>query len=190
MEAEQALAKVKKLNHINRLQRKYPDWLSSVDKTMFSDSLRFPNVINAKRGEIVLKQYCAECPQLVLKVIKIENVELCKLKYIYINGSEYSRTKIDSLRKVIIKRYKNGEDFVTLVKEYTMDNNPTGDLGWFYRGMMVDKFDRAVRPRSKGEIFKVDVKNNKWYYVVLKTHDNKMEKAVVSIMISCATAEK
>jgi len=64
-----------------------------------------------------------------------------------------------------------------------MDGNPTGDLDWFGKGMMVEEFDKAVRNRNKDEIFTVDVDNKKWYYVVLKTHDNKMEKAKISVMI-------
>jgi hypothetical protein len=48
---------------------------------------------------------------------------------------------------------------------------------------MVEEFDNIVRPRNKGEIFTLDVESENWYYVVLKTHENRMEKAVRSIMI-------
>ena len=182
-EGENALKKIKKIEQIDKLKQKYPSWYISIDKTMLSDSLIFPDIIKAKIGDIVLKQYNSNAPKFVMKVLKVENEELCKVKYIYLSGGKYSKIEIDSLRALIIKRYNNGEDFEILVKEYTMDNNPTGDLGWFYKGMMVDKFDDAVRKRKKGEIFTVDVEDKNWYYVVLKNHDNKTEKVIKSIMI-------
>jgi len=182
-EAENALRDVNKIEQFDKFKKQHQDWDISIDKTMTSDSLLFPNITNAKIGDIVLKQYNSNAPKYVMKVLKIENEELCKIKYIYISGAEYSKSEIDSLRTLIIERFKNGENFEALVKEYTMDFNPTGDLGWFYKGMMVDQFDKAVRNRSKGEIFTVDVEDKYWYYVILKTHDNKMEKAIKSIMI-------
>lgn len=184
-DAEKALKKIKKIDEIQKLRNKYPNWYISIDKTILSDSLVFPHIINAKIGDIVMKQYYPKSPKFVLKVLKFDKEELCKVKYIYLNGKEYSKSEIDSIRTIIIKRYKEGETFESLAKEYTMDNNPTGDLNWFYKGVMVEKFDNAVRGRKKGELFTVDVEEKKWHYVVLKTHDNKIEKVIVSIMIKC-----
>jgi hypothetical protein len=182
-EATKVIKKIKKIEKIDKLKKKYPDWYISVDKTMISDSSRFPEIIKADIGDIILKQYNPNAPRFVLKVLSIEEEELCKAKYIYISGVAYNKFEIDSIRTLILDRFKNGEDFETLAKEYTMDNNPTGDLNWFYKGMMVDEFDKAVRYRKKDEIFTVDVDSKNWYYVVLKTHDNKREKAIKSVMI-------
>jgi hypothetical protein len=55
---------------------------------------------------------------------------------------------------------------------------------------MVDEFDSAVRQREKGEIFNVDLPEYNWYYVILKTHDNKMEKVFTSIVINCGKQKK
>ena len=182
-EAEKALKKINKIEQVDELKNKNPDWYVSIDKTMLSDSLSFPDIVKAKIGDIVLKQYNPNAPRFVMKVLEVGDEELCKVKYIYLNGEKKSKSEIDSLRTLIINRYNNGEHFEYLVKEYTMDSNPTGDLGWFYKGMMVDEFDDAVRTKEKGDIFTVDVKDNKWYYVVLKNHDNKIEKTIKSIMI-------
>jgi hypothetical protein len=182
-EAEKALKKIKKIEQIDKLKAEHPDWSISLDKTPLSDSLDFPAIVKAKIGDIVLKQYNPNAPKFVMKVLEVDNEEVCKVKYIYLNGKKYSKSEIDSLRALIMNRYSNGEDFETLVKEYTMDSNPTGDLGWFYKGMMVDKFDSAVRNRAKGEIFTIDIEDNSWYYVVLKNHDNKLEKIIKSVMI-------
>jgi parvulin-like peptidyl-prolyl isomerase len=182
-EATKALRKVKEVEQIDVLKTQYPKWTIYTDKTMYSDSSKFPAIINAKIGDIVLKQYNSKAPTYVIKVVKDQDEELCKVKYIYLDGSKLSTAKIDSIRTKIIDRYTKGEDFLALVKEYTMDGNPTGDLDWFAKGMMDEEFDSKVRNRKKGEIFTVDVNKNKWYYVVLKTHANKMEKARLAIMI-------
>lgn len=183
-EAAKALKKINSIEQIDALKTEHPEWNISDDITLYSDSNQFPNIIlMAKVGDIVVKQYNPQAPTYVAKIIKDQDVELCKVKYIYLNGSKLSALAIDSIRTQIIDRYRNGEDFEDLVKIYTMDKNPTGDLGWFYKGMMVEDFDSAVRGRKKGEIFTVDVIDNKWYYVVLKTYDNKVEKAKLAVKI-------
>ena len=181
--ATAALEEIDNLSQFDQLKANHPDWKVSIDKTLISDSERFPKIVAAKEGDIIKKQYNPNAPSYVLKVLNIEDEELCKLKYIYLDGTKYSKPEIDSIRTKIIKRYKEGEKFLTLVNEYTMDGNPTGDLGWFYKGMMVSEFDDVIQNRTKGEIFTVDVDENNWFYVVLKNHDNKVEKAINGIMI-------
>lgn len=182
-EVTKALKNVNNLDQVNELKEKHPYWTISIDKTLISDSTKFPNVTTAQIGDIVSKQYNSKAPKFALKILSTEDEELCKVKYIYLDGNKYSKEEIDSIRTIIINRYENGEDFVSLVKEYNMDGNPNGDLGWFYKGMMVEEFDTAVRNRSKGDIFTVDVDKNNWYYVVLKNNDNKTEKAILGIKI-------
>lgn len=182
-QATKAIKKVNNIEQLKSLKEKYPDWDISNDKTLLSDSLKFPDIVVARKGDVVTKQYYANAPRYVLKVLNIEEEELCKVKYIYLDGSKYSKSEIDSIRTIIIQRYEAGEKFETLVKEYTMDGNPTGDLNWFYQGMMVDEFDRTVRGKTKGEIFNVNVEKKNWFYVVLKNHDNKYEKVFKGIKI-------
>jgi len=182
-EAKRALVTINSLGQIDELKNQYPTWTIYEDKTVYSDSSKFPDIIKANVGDVVLKQFNPNAPTFVIKILTETEEELCKLKYIYLSGNKLSKLQIDSLRTIIINRYKNGTDFEMLAKKYTMDKNPTGDLDWFSKGMMVEEFDKAVRYRKKGEIFTVDVTNKDWFYVVLKTHDNKMEKAKVAVMI-------
>ena len=182
-EAKKALRKINSLEQIDSLKSQHPNWTIYEDKTMQSDSSKFPDIIKAKVGDVVLKQYNPKAPTFVVKILAEREEELCKLKYIYLDGSKLSTSQIDSVRTVTLNRYKSGEEFETLVNAYTMDGNSTGDLDWFSKGMMVEEFDNAVRNRKKDEIFTVDVNKNKWYYVVLKTHDNKVEKAKIAVMI-------
>ena len=82
-----------------------------------------------------------------------------------------------------ISQFKNGVSFDTLVKQYTMDGNPSGILDWFLKGKMAPEFDKAVWHRPQGSIFTVDVPYKKWYYVVLKTDSNRTECAIDCISI-------
>jgi len=63
------------------LREKYPNWSISIDKTLAADSTKFPEIVSAKKGDIVKKQYNLKAPTFVLKVLNIEEEELCKIKY-------------------------------------------------------------------------------------------------------------
>lgn len=180
--AIKALKNINSLNQIEALKKKYPNWNIYADKTMYSDSIRFPEIIKAKVGDVLLKQYHSEEPTYVIKILADRYEELCKLKYICLNSNQLTQKEIDSLKTVIVSKYKNGVDFDTLIKAYNMDNS-RGELDWFYKGMMGEEFDGAVFNRKKGEIFTVDVKKTKWFYIILKSHDNVIEKAKVAVKI-------
>jgi hypothetical protein len=185
--AKKALKKINNLEQMEDFKSQYPNWEIYEDKTMESDSVDFPEISKAKPGDVLLKQFKSYAFTFVLKILAEREEELCKLKYIYLDGNVLSLTQIDSIRTVILAKYKSGDSFESLVKAYTMDSNPTGDLDWFSKGMMVEQFDMAVRDRKKDEIFPVDVVDKKWYYIVLKTHANKVGKAKISVIIKYNT---
>lgn len=175
--------KVNSLDQVDSLRIEYPNLDISVSTFLVSDSLLFPEIISAEIGQVIQKKKLPILPMSNYKIFGIQDEEVCKVKYIYLSGKTYDPSQVDSLREIIINKYKAGEDFTTLVEEYTMDNNLTGEISWFYEGMMVKEFDDGVRKRKKGEIFTVDVKEQNWYYVVLKTHENKFVKAIKAIEI-------
>lgn len=115
---------------------------------------------------------------LVYKILAIDSVFSFRASYIYLNGASLTKPQIDSLRKLIIAKYKAGEYFIQLAAQYNMDGNPTGDTGWFPEERMVPGFEMAVRNHKKGDIFTVDTPEQNWYHVVLKTHDNTWLKDV------------
>ena len=135
---------------------------SDVDKKLFM----------MKSGEI----FWAD--NVIYKIIKSTTALSFRASYIYMDGNKLSIQSIDSLRKVILTKYKNGTSFLDLVKEYNMDRNPTGDLGWFTEGMMVKEFEMAVRQHKANDIFTIDIPSNKWYYVTLKTFDDRNVKTL------------
>ena len=100
-----------------------------------------------------------------------------RASYIYLDGTKLKKTEIDSLRPIIIQKFENGISFEDLNEEYNMDPNPNkGDLGWFKKGAMVLEFEKAIREHKLDEIFTVDIPERNWYYVALKTFDNRQNK--------------
>jgi len=177
------LERVDDIEQVDSLQKIHPQLDISSRTFLVSDSSRFPRFISAKKGQIIQKRDLPVLPLSNYKIFGKHEVEVCKVKYIFLSGDKYDSFQIDSLRQTIIERYKAGQDFTVLVNEYTMDGNPTGETTWFYRGMLVQEFDDAVRKRKKDEIFTVDVAEQNWYYVVLKTHENKYVEAIKAIEI-------
>lgn len=109
----------------------------------------------------------------ICKIIESRKTIAFRVSYIYLDGNKLSIESINKLRTTILGKYKNGTSFVDLVKEYSMDNSPNGDLGWFAEGIMVSGFETAIKNHKLNDIFTIDIPNEKWYYVTLKTFENK-----------------
>ncbi len=107
------------------------------------------------------------------KVLSVNKAIAYRVSYVYLDGSKLSIIKINKLRTEIIKQYKKGIKISELAKKYTMDTNVTGDLNWFLEGMMYVEFENTIKTHKLGEIYTVDILSKKWYYVVLKTHNEK-----------------
>lgn len=186
-EANNALRNITSLDQVDSLKQAHPDWYITITKTLpvgFSyDSVLYNTFV----GEVIQTQYSESAPKFYRKVIEKGEEEACKVNYIYLNGKKHNKKEIEEIRKQIIDQYNSGTSFIELVKEYNEDGNPTGELDWFYKGMMDDDFDEAVRKRNANEIFIVDVTKNYWFYVVLKTEGNKMFECSYSIGIKIGT---
>jgi hypothetical protein len=123
------------------------------------------------------------------KVIEKHDYVSVRECYIYLNGNVLSFPAIDSLRATIIVRYQKGEAFSTLSDEYNSEKYGSypvpngGDLGWSQEGVFVKEFEDAVRERKKGELFTIDIPGNGWYYVVLKTYDNRKQLKISVLKI-------
>lgn len=120
----------------------------------------------------------------VYKLIDESNQKEFRASYIYLDGSQLSKSKIDSIRNLIIKKFDSGIPFPDLVDDYNMDSNyKKGDLGWFEEGKMVKEFEKAIKNYKKNDIFNVDVETRNWYYVVLKTHQDRVKKRKLFLKI-------
>jgi hypothetical protein len=101
---------------------------------------------------------------------------LLKLSYINLLAENLSLHQIDSIRKVIIAKYKSGATFASLAKQYNTDGNPNTELGWFSEDMFVPEFAVAIKEHRKDELFTIDLPCKTWYYVILKTGDDRVVK--------------
>lgn len=120
----------------------------------------------------------------VYKLIEKNMLPEYRASYIYLDGTKLSTKQIDSLRPLIIEKFKSGTAFSELVAAYNMDGNSNnGDLGWFKRGAMVPEFENAVRDHGLNEIFTVDVPYKNWHYVALKTHKNREKEYWIFVKV-------
>lgn len=121
-----------------------------------------------------------------IKVISVDKVKAFNVNYIFLDGSKLSIIEINKLRTEIINEYKKGTPFSDLVKKHTMDGNVTGDLNWT-EGIMEPKFENAIKSHKKGEIFTVDIPENNWYYVTLKTNEEKEVTKITMLKVKSSS---
>lgn len=107
------------------------------------------------------------------RIVKTQSIISMRVSYIYLDGSKLTIQEINKKREEIIKLYQKGKSFEELATSYNMDGNSNkGDLGWFNEGVMHKTFEDAIKNHKKNDLFQVDIPENKWYYVVLKTYDD------------------
>jgi peptidyl-prolyl cis-trans isomerase C len=77
--------------------------------------------------------------------------------------------KKESEAIAVLVRLKNGESFVNLARELSIDRGSAkrgGDLGVFGRGMMVKPFEEAAFKLKKGEMTQEPVKTEFGYHII------------------------
>ena len=123
--------------------------------------------------------------QQTYKIIDDTTTYMFRASYIYLDGSQLSSATIDSLRRLILRRYAAGTAFEQLADTFNMDGNKNhGDLGFFPGGRMVAPFEQAVRSHAYGEVFTVDVPDNQWYYVVKKTAPDQVTRVLTVLQVN------
>ena len=114
------------------------------------------------------------------KVVEATETVNYRCSYIFLDGGSLSKSEIDELKKVILKKHSDGVSWEKLSDEYTMDgNNTKGDTGWFFGEEMVPKeLQDAVKNHKLNDIFFVDVPERQWNYIVKKTYDDQIKKDI------------
>ncbi|RYY65180.1 MAG: hypothetical protein EOO12_07660 [Chitinophagaceae bacterium] len=167
--AVQLLASVHSTNDAERLIARYPrrkPELFHLDSG--TDSTALSGALFAKKAG-----YTFRFEGYWYKLLKKDLFPEFHVSYIYLDGSQLPLARIDSLRQVIMNRYRTGTPFAELAAGYTMDGNSTGVLGWRREGTLVKEFETAVRQHRRGDLFTVDLPERNWYYVVLNTDDER-----------------
>lgn len=90
---------------------------------------------------------------------------------------EAAIAKARSKAEDVLKRAKAGEDFNSLVKQFTEEpggKEREGDLGWFSRGQMVKAFEDAAFALQPGQIS--DVVESPFGFHIIKVEERKTEE--------------
>ena len=187
-EIKQALQNIKSLDEFEKYKSTNPDWkMEHIE--INNPNIEFPKELRGIKKEAI-KTIKIDNEKYYYKLISSSKETEYRVSYIYLNGKELTKTEVDSIRPVIIKKYKSGISFADLVEEYNMDgNSKKGDLGWFKKGIMAPDFEKAVIKHEKADIFTVDVDNSNnhrrhnWYYVVLKTFKDRISEIKTYVRI-------
>jgi len=134
--------------------------------TLDTNALLYEN-FRGKRYSDIVRIPCDERGGLVnARLMSVEDRKEILVHYIHWNGLQVPKTRIDSLRGLVERKIAEGIPFDTLVPRYTMDGNPTGALGWIDCSKLVPEFTNTVLSHHKGDLFRVDVNEKQWFYVV------------------------
>jgi hypothetical protein len=172
--------KFQKINTVQQAQQ-YIDANPELKPTLLNlsagkdSALIDKRLLRQKQGDIFSVGY------VTYKVLELKDTIHFRASYIFLDGATYSKTEIDSLKKIIVQKANAGVPFETLSDQYTMDGNKThGDTDWFYGEYMAPKeFQDAVQKHTTlGDIFFLDVPEKQWYYIIKKTHNDRVKKEV------------
>lgn len=132
-------------------------------------------LLRQKKGDIFSVGY------VTYKVVESKDTVDFRASYIFLDGSTYSKSEIDSLKKLILQKATAGASFEALSDQYTMDGNKSrGDTDWFFGEYMLPKeFQDAVQSHKLGDVFFVDVSEKQWHYIVKKTYNDRVKKDII-----------
>jgi parvulin-like peptidyl-prolyl isomerase len=132
-------------------------------------------LLKQKKGDIFSVGY------VTYKVLEATESVQYRASYVFLDGSSLSKSEVDSLKKIIVKKHSEGASFEQLSDQYTMDgNNTKGDTGWFFGEETVPKeLQEGVKDHKLGEVFFVDAPERQWHYIVKKTYDDQVKKDIV-----------
>ncbi|MCE5207647.1 MAG: peptidylprolyl isomerase [Chloroflexi bacterium] len=78
--------------------------------------------------------------------------------------------------KEVLQKLDEGNDWAALAEEYSTDESNKytgGDLGWFYRGKMVDAFDEAAFNLAIGEVSQPIQTDYGWHIIQVIGHETR-----------------
>ncbi len=134
------------------------------------------------------KVYKTDLEKTYYKVVDKNEIPYQKLSYIFLDGKQKSMEEINSLRQSIISKYNSGFRFEDLAKHYSMDDNAKrgGDLGWVTQGDLHPDFEAQVLDNSHqvDDVFMVDIPEQQWYYVIVKTEDTKFIEEIKVLKVT------
>lgn len=178
--AEQLMAGVlspDQLKQINQLHPEMKPQVFTISSDKDTSAITLP-LFSKKNG------YTFRIGHDVFKILSSASFPEFRVSYLFLDGGALSRETIDSLRQSILTQCRNGALFFDVLRQYNMDMTTNGDLGWFREKTMMPAFETAVRQHKKGDLFTVDIPENNWYYVVMKTFDDRVTQELTILKLT------
>ncbi|MDN6280439.1 MAG: peptidyl-prolyl cis-trans isomerase [Psychroflexus sp.] len=117
------------------------------------------------------------------KVIAEAENKHYRINYLFFDGHKESYEDIEEKREKMIDLLDKDYKFESLARQYSMDLNKYkgGDSGWFKYGSVLPDFGNAItNPMyNANEVFRVDLPEVEWYYLVKKSHTAKDIKEIL-----------
>lgn len=169
-QSEKKIKILKKINTVEQaesfIQKSGPSSARIGNFSRIIDSVEYQEIKAAFRvGDVFFDK------KSIYKILGNDEEPLFRCEYIVFDGNKIAKDKIDTLRSEIIKKYKSGVLFTSLVKQYSIDGGAKeGNLGWFRTSKMGEEFCIELDNKNIGDIYLYDDSVKDAYYVVLKTH--------------------
>lgn len=178
MEVKKQLTDIHSSEDLNGLIDAFPNWeiaMMHLSKDDIGEDLS--PLFTEEMGTIVVRTEEKTGATYLFKSIEMDQMNSYRAKHIYFDGRRMHKEEIDKHRNQIIQEYRNGTSFTELYKKYAIHQGQAvdGDVGWFKEMTMAAAYEEAVKSHQKGDVFSVDIPSHNWYYLVLKTHDNRVE---------------
>ncbi|KAA3625789.1 MAG: hypothetical protein DWP94_00120 [Flavobacterium sp.] len=186
-EAQAVLDDIKTEEEINYASEYLPGWSIQAEKLTLNDQ-NWSDHETQKPGSSPYILAVGD-ESFMYKLISLDSIKQFRVSYIFLDGRVHRYRKIDGIRTKILKQYAKGESFASLASKYSMDSSGSlkgGDLGWFDEKTMVPEFEKSIANHKKGDIFTVDSVLRRWYFVVLKTYEDRkvVQKTFAKIKVN------
>ncbi|MBN1639873.1 MAG: peptidylprolyl isomerase [Anaerolineae bacterium] len=133
------------------------------------------NILADKLEEAIIAESPAEEEQIHFRYTTVADAEAALAKIAELQAGVRTETQARHIlvatleeAEAVLRRLKDGEDFVALAAELSLDTSNKdegGDLGWFPRGAMVDAFDEAAFTGEPG-LYPVPVETEFGFHVI------------------------
>ena len=181
IECRSFLSKISNSDEFDSLRSIYPDWrtkmisVKSFKKT--KDTIIFNSSPFLAHKNDGTKHY-------ILKLLKREKREFCKLKYILINSTNLNLDEINQIQDQIITEHQSGKSVPELLEKFSQLGHTSSDLDWFERETLSADFENAVWDLEASDTKKLSIPSKGWHYVIFKTDSNILADVAECIKIN------
>ena len=141
--------------------------------TMDTTWLQYEAFRGKQPGDIVQIPCGSGKGTLLARLTDVGKYHKLMVHYVYWDANKMDLAHIDSLRSVVYLELQRGTTFERLAEQYTMDGNMTGELRWVNSDNLVPEFTNIVLAHRMSDVFRVDIPDRNWYYVVRKDENHR-----------------